>query len=282
METEVEAKSGESFQVVAKAIRILVEEKDRYRDLDSLAARVGLSPFHFQRLFVQLAGVSPKEFAKYLNLEEVKRRLMAGKPTYDAAIESGLSSGSRLHELMISMESLTPGEFKRGGEGTEVKWGLFESMFGMGYLAKTARGIVKVAFVDSEAQAFAELGEYLPNASLVRDQGFLQADIEEIGRRMEGLSPLRTLGLALSGTPFRVHVWRALLAVPRGSLISYQGLAEYAGNAAATRAVASAVALNPIAFVIPCHRVIRSTGETGEYHWGSDRKTMMIVRELAS
>ena len=278
---EATSTGAEQFSIVAKAIERLSAEARVTPDLEALAEYVGLSPFHFQRLFVQWAGVSPKEFAQHLNLQRVKAKLLDGSSVYDAALEVGLSSGSRLHDLMISLESIAPGEFKRAGEGVVVTWGMFESPFGPAYLARTERGIVRLSFVADVETALGELTEFLPKATFVQDEAAIREDVDEIMSRMAGAAPRRTLGVLLSGSEFRIHVWRALLSIPWGSVVAYQGLAERAGVPKATRAVASGVAANPVAFLIPCHRVIQSTGRLGEYHWGSARKSLMVVREMA-
>jgi AraC family transcriptional regulator of adaptative response/methylated-DNA-[protein]-cysteine methyltransferase len=174
---------------------------------------------------------------------------------------------------------MTPGEFKKAGEGLEVHWDLVETPFGMALFASCVRGLVKISFCQSGGEAEAELNNFLPRASFTRDPSAIELIAKEVCIRMQGKRPQSTLGILLSGSPFRLKVWRALMEVPNGALVSYGQLAEFAGQSTAVRAVASSVAQNNLAYLIPCHRVIRESGEIGQYRWTAERKKLMITRE---
>jgi AraC family transcriptional regulator of adaptative response/methylated-DNA-[protein]-cysteine methyltransferase len=196
--------------------------------------------------------------------------------TYDL----GLSSSSRLHDLFVSTEAMSPGEFKNAGLNVVIRWSVEETPFGWALFAETEKGLCRVSFVMNEQEAVEDLKRSWPLADIRHDPKTLQFTIEEILRRMTGGTAKETLGVLLRGTPFRLKIWRALMEVPRGTLASYQTIAQMVGQPGAVRAVASSIGANPLAFLIPCHRVIRQTGIFGQYHWGEDRKLAMIGREL--
>lgn len=274
----VEAPQGEPFLLVAKAIGFLSEHRSAKPTLKQVADHVGLSEFHFQRMFVEWAGVSPKEFMQALSLERAKAALAQGVSTLGTTMDVGLSSQSRLHDLFLTAESMTPGDFKAGGAGVEIFWCIASTKFGPALFAQTGHGICRISFVEGENQALTELVERWPNATLTHSADQLESTVQELQSRMMGRAPEKTLGLLLSGSPLRMKVWQALLEAPSGTLLSYQTLAHAAGTKA-VRAVATAVAANPLAYLIPCHRVIRAAGAFGEYHWGADRKLAMIGAE---
>ncbi|MGM9516711.1 bifunctional transcriptional activator/DNA repair enzyme AdaA [Roseateles sp. DB2] len=251
--------------------------------LEDLAQAAGLSPFHFQRSFVQLAGISPKELSQALSLARAKSALQQAAPVLTAALEAGLSGPSRLHDLFLSLEGMTPGEFKTAGSGLEVQWTCFDSLLGPVFLAATARGVLRMAFLQDEApgQALASAQAELPQARWARDDPGLAKLAAEVQRRLSGAAPRQTIGLLMSGSPLRLQVWRALLAIPPGQVRSYTQLAEAAGAPRAVRAVASCVAANAIAYLIPCHRVIRANAQFGEYRWGPLTKRALLGLELA-
>jgi AraC family transcriptional regulator of adaptative response/methylated-DNA-[protein]-cysteine methyltransferase len=267
---------------IEKALLYLADRAIDQPDLDAVAAASGLSAFHFQRLFTRWVGVSPKKFVQYLTLDRAKNCLIDSASVLDAAYDSGLSGAGRLHDLFIAHEAVTPGEFKRRGQGLAIVYGWAESPFGDCLILTTPRGICGLAFAveGGRAAAFADMRARWPLARFVEDR----AQIARLGgaifapRRHDG-EPLR---LVLYGSPFQIKVWEALLRIPPGSLISYDGLAARIGARGAARAVGSAVGDNPISFLIPCHRVIRKSGVISHYHWGRPRKLAMIGWEAAA
>lgn len=266
---------------IEKAIRYLEQNHTRQPTLDEVARSVHVSEFHFQRIFRRWAGISPKRFLQFLTVEHAKRRLEDARSVLDATYDAGLSSPSRLHDLFVTLEAVTPGEYKRRGAGLRIAYGWHETPFGRALLARTPRGICALTFVEEgeEDAALAELRERWEHADIVQ----APAETEEAARRIFTPEPgdERPLPLFVQGTNHQVRVWEALLRVPAGSVVSYQALAAATGAESASRAVAGAVARNPIAFVIPCHRVIRKLGETGGYRWGTARKKAMLGWEAA-
>ena len=260
-----------------------IARSDQAPSLEALAQAAGQSPFHFQRSFVQLAGISPKELSQALSLERAKRALQQAAPVLSASLEAGLSGPSRLHDLFLSLQGLTPGEFKAAGAGLAVQWTCFDSLLGPVFLAATQRGVLRMAFLQDQAaeQALATAQAELPAARWTRDDADLRDTAAEIQRRLCGAAPQRRLGLLMSGSPLRLQVWRALLQVPEGRILSYTQLAQAAGTPRAVRAVASCVAANPIAYLVPCHRVIRANAQFGEYRWGAQTKRALLGMELA-
>jgi AraC family transcriptional regulator of adaptative response/methylated-DNA-[protein]-cysteine methyltransferase len=262
------------FSRIAKTIAYLDEHRGAQPGLDELAAQLGLSVSRFQRLFSAWAGVTPKAFLKCLTVEDAKRRLRAGEAVLDAAIGSGLSGPGRLHDLCVGLEAASPGEIKSGGAGLRISYGFAPTPFGRCLLAGCDRGVCWVEFVDSDeisglrAEWFGALLERDDTGA--RD---LAARVFSGGRDRAGLKGF------VRGSGFQVQVWRALLRIPEGELVTYGALAEAAGRPGAARAVGSAVGGNPLAYLIPCHRVIRSTGVIGDYRWGAGRKRAMIGRE---
>lgn len=286
-----------NYDRIATAIEYMKAHFKEQPDLNEVAAKVYLSPFHFQRMFSEWAGVSPKKFLQYLSIGYAKSLLQdKGATLFDTAFETGLSGTGRLHDLFIGIEGMTPGEYKNGGEALSINYSFAESPFGEIIVAATSKGICHLAFAgrsgeasaspasgkispDDEKAAFADLRERYPNATYRQTVDLIQQNALYIFS--QDWSRLSDIKLHLKGTPFQIKVWEALLNIPMGSLSSYSLISEKIGNPAAARAVGSAVGSNPVAFLIPCHRVIRSTGETGEYHWGSTRKTAMIGWEAA-
>jgi AraC family transcriptional regulator, regulatory protein of adaptative response / methylated-DNA-[protein]-cysteine methyltransferase len=266
---------------IEKALAYIADRVDDQPELDSVAASVGLSPFHFQRLFTRWVGVSPKKFLQYLTLERAKESLIASSSVLDAAHESGLSGPSRLHDLFLAHESVTPGEFKQRGLGLTISYGWAESPFGDSLLLTTPRGICGLAFAGEggRAAALADMRARWPMARFVEDEKQIARIAPAVfaPRRHDG-DPLK---LVLYGSPFQIKVWEALLRIPQGALVSYDGLASAIGALGAARAVGSAVGDNPISFLIPCHRVIRKSGVISHYHWGRPRKLAMIGWEAA-
>ena len=269
------------FERIECAIRYLAEHADEQPDLAGVAQRVHLSPWHLQRLFVAWAGVSPKEFLQSLTLTRAKALLDDSRPLLETAVTLGLSGPSRLHDLFIRAQAVTPGEYKRAGEGLTIYWSEADTPFGRALFAATDRGLCRLSFTAGEPDAKARLQEEWPGAVLAHSMERLAPYVDELTHRMRGGAPSMRLGLLLSGTELRLRVWRALLEIPRGSVASYQDVARICGRPRAVRAVASAVAVNPLAYLIPCHRVIRSTGALGNYRWGSGRKAVILAAEQA-
>jgi len=269
-----------NFQRIAEAIEYINSNFKTQPNLDELAEKVHLSPFHFQRMFTQWAGVSPKKFLQYISIEHAKGILKDKKSTlFDAAFETGLSGTGRLHDLFIKIEGMTPGEFKNGGENLSINYSFAESPFGNLIVASTAKGICYLAFADDSALAFNELQQKFPNAKYQQVVDLIQQNALYIFT--QDWSKLNQVKLHIKGTDFQLKVWETLLKIPMGQLSTYSSIASNISLPKASRAVGSAVGDNPVAFLIPCHRVIQSTGAFGQYHWGSTRKTAMIGWEAA-
>lgn len=276
------------YERVKRAILYIETHADEQPTLDEVAAHVGLSPAHFQRLFKRWAGVSPKRFLQAVTASRARELLRESKPVLDSAFEVGLSGPGRLHDLTVAVDAVTPGELKTRGEGLEIRYGIHETPFGACLIAATGRGVCALRFVDpdgngggrSEARAAAELEREWSAAEVVRDDRGARDLAERIFADADGTR--QPFPLLLKGTNFQLKVWEGLLRVPEGCLISYGDLAERLGVPSSTRAVASAVGANPIAYLIPCHRVLRSSGALGGYRWGVERKLVMIERESAS
>jgi AraC family transcriptional regulator of adaptative response/methylated-DNA-[protein]-cysteine methyltransferase len=267
------------YHRVERAIAFLDARWPEQPDLGAIAAHVGLSEAHFVRLFTRWAGVSPMRFLRFLTKEEAKKRLRAGASVLDAAFDVGLSGPGRLHDLLVTCEAVTPGEYKRGGEGVEIRHGFADTPFGECLIAWTDKGICALAFVDEDRPreaALAELRADWPRARFVEDPaGANRLAMRVFGPNREGLR------VHLRGTNFQIQVWQALLRVQAGALVTYRDLAVAIGAPTASRAVGGAVGANPIACLIPCHRVILGTGAFGHYRWGSPRKKALCGWEAA-
>lgn len=269
-----------NFNRIKKAIEFLTKNFKDQPNLDEVAGQVHLSPFHFQRLFSDWAGVSPKKFLQYLTIEYAKSVLKNKRATLlDAAFETGLSGTGRLHDLFISIEGMTPGEYKNGGANLSINYSYAETPFGNMLAASTPKGICYMAFEDDEQKAFAGLRQRFPNASFRQMVDLIQQNALYIFTH--DWSKLDQIKLHLKGTGFQLKVWETLLKIPMGGLSTYSHIAQEIKNPNALRAVGTAIGQNPVAFLIPCHRVIRSAGTFGDYHWGAVRKTAMIGWEAA-
>lgn len=268
------------YNTIATAIDYIREHFKTQPDLQEMAASVHMSPFHFQRVFSEWAGVTPKKFLQYLTLDYAKGMLREEKVTvFDAAFEAGLSGTGRLHDLFINIESMTPGEYRNGGKALHINYSFAESPFGNILVASTPKGICHMAFADDPQQALQELTTQFPHAQFTQMVDLIQQNTLYLFT--QDWSRLSEIKLHLKGTEFQLKVWEALLKIPLGNLTTYSQLADAVQNPKAARAVGSAVAQNPVAFLIPCHRVIKATGDTGQYHWGSTRKSAMIGWEAA-
>lgn len=265
---------------VAQAIAYIKENFKDQPSLDDIAAAINLSPFHFQRIFSDWAGVSPKKFMQYISIEYAKGLLKDKQSTLlDTAYETGLSSASRLHDLFVNIEGMTPGEFKNGGENLEINYCFAESLFGKLIVASTAKGVCHIAFEEDEAGAVLTLKHRFPNAVYHQMVDKFQQDALFIFQKDWG--QLDKIKLHLSGTPFQLKVWESLLKIPMGALTTYGDIAKKIGKPKASRAVGTAIGKNPIAFLIPCHRVIQGSGDIGGYMWGPTRKSAIIGWEAA-
>lgn len=276
----METQEAINYQRIAGAINYIKLNFKEQPNLDEVAEKVNLSPFHFQRMFTEWAGISPKKFLQYLSVEYAKSILKEKQATlFDAAFATGLSGTGRLHDLFINIEGMTPAEYKNGGKALSINYSFAESPFGNIIVASTSKGICYLAFADDPEKAFGELQAQFPNAAYHQVVDLIQQNALFIFKK--DWSQLSNVKLHLKGTAFQLKVWEALLRIPMGGLYSYGLLAQNIQLPNAGRAVGSAVGDNPVAFLIPCHRVIRSTGEFGQYHWGSIRKSAIIGWEAA-
>lgn len=276
------------YERIGAALRYLAAHWEEQPGLEEIAAQSGLSPFHFQRVFTRWVGLSPKQFLKKLTVEEAKRRLAASASVLDATYDSGLSGPGRLHDLFVSCEAMSPGEFKALGRSLYLRWGQAPSPFGQALILFTDRGVCGMGFVDPDQHdvVFADLTGRFPGAQLVEDRQGAAALAQRIFAvpGTPGAAPdAPPLKLLLKGTRFQIQVWDALMRLPTGTLTTYGDLATRLGMPkGAARAIGSAVGANPISWLIPCHRVIRGTGALGGYHWGLPRKLAMLGWETAA
>jgi len=278
------------YKNISKAIEFLSDNMELQPNLSDVASYVGISEFHLQRLFSSWVGISPKQFLMFLT-QDYAKSLLKKTSVLHAALDSGLSSASRLHDLMIQCEGVTPGEFKKQGSGLDIGYGIHETPFSFCLIATTQRGICKLAFFDDlrDSEHYIQELEFdWPGASIYPAQSETKNLIERIFPQKDHSNSgsslsvdEKSLHLYLKGTPFQLKVWQALLSIPEGGLRSYQQLADSIGAKSSVRAVASAIGKNNIAYLIPCHRVIKSTGAFNEYRWGALRKKVMIGTETA-
>ncbi|WP_136441999.1 methylated-DNA--[protein]-cysteine S-methyltransferase [Pacificoceanicola onchidii] len=266
------------YQVMRRAIDA-VDSLGPQASLDDLAAEIGMSPAHFQRLFSKWAGVSPKRYQQYLTLSHAKRLLQQKFTTLDAAHEAGLSGGGRLHDLFLRWEAMSPGDYARGGEGLEIFWGWFESPFGPALVMGTEKGICGIGFAGecTAEEAMEDLVGRWPKARYTEDVMRLRPWVlRAFGVKQDGPLPL-----FLIGAPFQIKVWEALLRVPSGHVTTYSEIAQSIEHPKAVRAVGTAVGRNPISYLIPCHRALRKSGGLGGYHWGIPVKRAILAWEAA-
>jgi AraC family transcriptional regulator of adaptative response/methylated-DNA-[protein]-cysteine methyltransferase len=267
---------------IETVIQYLEESFQAQPSLEDLSRHLNLSPFHFQKLFKRWAGISPKRFLQFLTVEYAKKLLNESRSVLEATHESGLSGPGRLHDLFVSIEAMTPGEFKSKAAGMDIFYGVHSTPFGNCLLAVTSKGICDLSFfsADKQLEAITELKTRWPEAKLCEKKKatgfFLDQIFPKNGKRKE-----KQVKLLLKGTNFQIKVWKALLEIPSGGVLSYEDIARYVGIPKASRAVGSAVAANPISYIIPCHRVIRKGGFFGNYHWNPARKKAMLGWEAA-
>lgn len=280
MSSTAYAQLSQDYLRVEQAILFLEENFRQQPNLAEVAGHVGLSEYHFQRLFSRWAGISPKRFLQFLTVEYAKQLLAQSNNLLDVTYEAGLSSPGRLHDLFVTCEAMTPGEFKKQAAGLTIVYGFHPSPVGECLLSMTGRGICGLDFVrPGERESTLEaVRRHWPKATFTEAPNQTQPFVERI------FAPVRSrqaLPLVLKGTNFQIRVWQALLKIPPGAIVSYQDVAVHLGQPNAARAVGNAVASNPIGFVIPCHRVIRNAGSFGHYRWGTARKQAILGWEAA-
>jgi len=274
--------ASEDYHRIARAIAFMRQHHLNQPNLATVAQHIGLSEYHFQRLFTQWAGISPKRFLQYLTVEYAKSKITQTKSLLDLTLDVRLSSPGRLHDLFVNLEAMSPGEFKAGGAGLQIRYGIHDTPFGTSLIATTARGICNLYFLETtdEPTAAQRLRLAWKNAEIIRDQQATQS-LRDLIFNSETLSEQKPLTLLVKGTNFQIQVWRALLKLPFGAIATYQTIAQLVARPTAARAVGNAIGNNPIGYLIPCHRVIRESGELGGYGWGVERKTVMLGWEAS-
>lgn len=269
------------YDRIAKAIEFIAGQARRQPTLEEIAAYIHLSPYHFQRLFSRWAGITPKRFLQVLTLEHAKRLLSESRSVLEVSSAIGLSSSSRLHDHFINLEAITPGDYQRGGAGLTIQYGVHATPFGDAFVAVTPRGVCRLGFVGPEGvgEHIAGVRAQWPHARIVKDSVATLPIIEAmLGKRRSDVP----LSLYVSGTNFQTNVWRALLRIPPGRIATYSQLAAALGKPRAARAVGTAIGANPVALLIPCHRVIRENGQLSDYQWGGEtRKHALLAWESA-
>ncbi|MCU4339071.1 methylated-DNA--[protein]-cysteine S-methyltransferase [Acinetobacter dispersus] len=264
-----------NYERIAQAIDYIQQNFQQQPQLDEVAAHIHLSPAHFQRLFTEWVGTSPKKFLQYISVEHAKKILKQEQGSiFDATFATGLSSTSRLHDLFIQIEGMTPAEYKHGGQSLTIHYQFAETLFGEVLIASTHKGICALSFVDNQADALMQLKAQFPQAEFIEQVDTFQQSALALFQKDQ--PQLAEIKLHLKGTEFQLKVWQSLLKIPMGQLSTYGELAKAIEHPKAARAVGTAIGSNPVAFLIPCHRVIQSTGAFGGYEWGTLRKTALI------
>jgi AraC family transcriptional regulator of adaptative response/methylated-DNA-[protein]-cysteine methyltransferase len=268
------------YDLMAAALRYIETRRDDQPSLEEVAAAIGLSPAHFQRVFSQWVGISPKRYLQHLTLDHAKRLLDERFTVLDATYDSGLSAPSRLHDLFLRWEAMTPGEYARKGKDLTISWGWFDCPFGEVLVMGTDRGICGIAFAAEQGRdrTLADMRGRWPAAVFREDRGTLA---DWVSAAFGGGPRHADVALHLIGAPFQIKVWEALMTIPSGHVTTYTEIARKIGNAKAVRAVGTAVGRNPISWLIPCHRALRRDGELGGYHWGLPLKRAMLAYESA-
>ena len=273
------------FNRIADAIDIIKNNFTAQPSLDEIAKKINVSPSHFQKMFTEWAGVSPKKFTQYITIGHAKKMLGNTKQNetatlFETAVETGLSGTGRLHDLFINIEGMTPGEFKNGGENLTIHYSFTFTVFGNIIVASTLKGICHIAFIEDQEIGIQHLFKCFPKANFIYSEEEIHLQVKNIFS--DNYNNIGKLKLHLKGTPFQLKVWEALLKIPMGKLSTYGNIAQAVNSPKAARAVGSAIGDNPVAYLIPCHRIIRATGLFGEYMWGAKRKTAMIGWEAAN
>lgn len=272
-----ETEQGYHYRVIARALAEIDAAEGASLSLDALAARLGMSTAHFQRVFSRWVGVSPKRYQQYLTLGHAKALMAARFTTVETSMATGLSGSGRLHDLFLRWEAMAPGEYARGGAGLVIRWGWFDSPFGPALAMATKRGLCGMGFAaETGTEAtFADLAGRWPEARFVEDRAAIAPWVEAA---FAGQGETR---LHMIGAPFQIKVWEALLHIPEGAVTSYSALGDAIGHPRAVRAVGTAVGRNPVSWLIPCHRALRKSGALGGYHWGLPVKRAMLAWEAA-
>jgi AraC family transcriptional regulator of adaptative response/methylated-DNA-[protein]-cysteine methyltransferase len=268
------------YHKIAKAIAYLDENFKQQPSLDQIAEQLHMSTFHFQRLFKEWVGISPKKYLQFLTVSYAKSQLKAEKASLlNVAANAGLSGTGRLHDLFVNIEGMTPGEYKKGGQDLTINYSFAETPFGDVLVASTSKGICYLAFIENAEQGIEELKKQFPNATYQEKSDLNQDNTLFIFNN--DWSQLSEIKLHLKGTDFQLKVWQALLSIPQGGLVTYGEVARRINQPTASRAVGTAIGSNPIAYLIPCHRIIQSSGNSGGYRWNPIRKKAMIGWEAA-
>ncbi len=276
------SQQSDDYKKIERAIYFIENNFKAQPNLDEIADSVHLSKFHFTRLFKRWAGIGPIQFLQFVTLDHTKNKLANSKSLLDTSLESGLSGPSRLHDLFVTFDAMTPGDFKTQGVGLNIDYGFCASPFGECLMAITKRGICHLGFVQKnhKSDALQQLFETWPGAVFSKNSKPIESFINHIFN-IDKTKESRPFNLLVKGTNFQINVWKALLQIPSGNIASYQDIAEYIGRPKAFRAVASAIAINPVAYLIPCHRVISKSGKIHQYRWGSSRKKAIVGWEAA-
>lgn len=268
------------YSRIEKAIGFLTRQSHTQPSLEDLSDYLGLSEYHCHRLFKKWAGITPKDFLQLLTLSKAKKLLNQSNSVLNTSHSVGLSGGSRLYDLFVQHEAMTPGEYKKGAFGLEIHWGLFESPFGKMAIAHTKRGICSLIFASGESEALKHFQKNWPHAHFSKNPKKIKSIAQPILGKMMGEKTNHPMKLFLKGSPFQIKVWEALLRIPDGKVTTYQEVARFIGAPKAVRAVGTAIGSNPITYLVPCHRVIRSTGAIGNYYWGATMKTAILASEF--
>lgn len=265
----------QDYARIEKVIRYLKDHFQEQPSLKELAGIAGVSEYHFLRLFKKWAGITPKDFLKFLTASHAKELLLKSRDILSVSLDSGLSGSGRLHDLFVTLEAVTPGEFKSKGKGIEIFYGFHESPFGICLIGLTKRGICHLSFCQDRKTALAELKKKWANATFIKDQERTKNVISKFwvkGKKSK-------IKLLVMGTSFQIKVWEALLRIPEGHFLSYGDVAKIISAPKSSRAVGSAIGDNTIAYLIPCHRVIRDSGKISQYRWGAERKKAILLWE---
>lgn len=268
-----------NYQRIAVAIEYIVSNFRNQPSLEEIAEKINLSPFHFQKLFTEWAGTTPKKFLQYISTQHAKKLLREKATLFETTFQTGLSSTSRLHDLFVTIEGMTPAEYKNGGENLGINYSFAETPFGKVIVASTLKGVCYIAFDDDNSTALTKLSAKFPSAGFKEQPDKFQMDALHIFQ--DDWTTLSNIKLHLKATAFQLKVWEALLKIPMGGLSTYGSIAKEINTPGASRAVGTAIGSNPVAFLIPCHRVIQTSGTFGGYMWGNTRKTAIIGWESA-
>ncbi len=270
-----------NYTRIADAIKYIQQNYTAQPTLEDIAKNVHLSPFHFQKMFTDWAGVSPKKFLQFISVQHAKTILKNTQSTlFDTAYETGLSGTGRLHDLFMKIEGMTPGEYKNQGKHLSINYSYFDTIFGKILIASTKKGICFMSFSDAENDAYFELQKLFPKATFVHNTDEIQQNAMII--YSQDWTNMKDIKFHLKGSPFQIKIWETLLRIPLGTVATYGNIAKEIDNTNANRAVGSAISKNPVACLIPCHRVIKSSGALGNYRWGKAKKMALIGWEAAN